>query len=74
METLFLTVGKIRRAAKKHRYIVLEDNTGWEMAVNTGIAAIIQRLRPRPDNHVTWFVKWRPCTFHEYISKKHPFQ
>jgi len=68
-----LTVKQLREICSQHRYILARFDSGYQMGINCRIKPIAERLRPFPDDHETEFVSVTPCSFNEYISKKHPF-
>jgi len=73
MKTHYMKVRDLKAACEKHLFLLL-DFPGGTFAVNTKIAKIALRLKPRKDNEETDVMSYRPCSFQEYISRKAVFQ
>jgi hypothetical protein len=74
MKTNYMTVASLRNACKKNEYILTRFPEGKQMGVNTKIVRLIDKQnRHFNENDLTEFVSFKECSFHEYISFKHPF-
>lgn len=67
-----MRVDQIRSAAKQHPYILLRTYAGRQFAINSCVV-IMGKNKTHDASNGTDIISFRPCTFHEYISKKIPF-
>ena len=68
-----LTVKQLKVACKKHPYILARFYCGHQMAINSKIYSIAEKIKKYNDNDLTDIVSFIPCDMNEYISQKSPF-
>jgi hypothetical protein len=67
-----LTVGQIRKAARKNKYLLLRDTFNRLYGVNSK-AMFMGNNAKKENNQITSFISFRGCSIHEYISHKTSF-
>ena len=73
VSTRFLTVKQLYKACLNNSYLLVRFPSGRQMGINTKIADLIFKKKNYKYNKKTDFVSYLPCSFNEYISKKHVF-
>jgi len=69
----YITVGLLKKACKKHKFLLLRYKSGNIMAINTGVAKIALKKRKYNNKNETNFIGYFPCNFSTYITYKKPF-
>lgn len=72
-EACYLTVKQLNDACKKHPYILVRLDSGYQMGINSKVAPIVQKGKKYEDGDLTDFVSYLPCDINTYITHKHPF-
>lgn len=73
---IFMTIKQVKEAMNNFKFIMLRDKSGEYQAINTKILKckkIEIALSKLNENKRSKFVSFKPCSFHEYISKKTTF-
>jgi len=66
----FLTVSKLKKACENYEYILVRNNYGDLLGINTKVAKIASKKKKYHGNQKTRFVSFLPCDFQTYISYK----
>lgn len=72
MKKYRLTVGDIRYAAKRHKYLISRCKSGHKMGINSK-SVFIGENRHAHGNKKTSFTGIVPCDFNTYLNYKHKF-
>ncbi len=68
-----ITVKDLLTACEGQSYLMLEENSGYEFAINARVGQIVKKHGKANLGKPLNIRGFRPCSFHEYISNKHPF-
>ena len=66
-----MTVSEVCDACKKHKYVLFRFPSGNQMGVNSKIVEIAMKNRDYNSFGLTDYIGFTPCSYMEYISKKH---
>jgi hypothetical protein len=72
-DNIFMTVGDIQKACKKHKYILLRLLGGRLVCVNSKVMKMGLNTG-RSKSQTTDYIGLIPCSFNEYINYKVPFK
>lgn len=67
-----MTVAAVRKAAAKHKYLVLRTVNNRKQACNTKIIDLGDRNPKAHGNQLTAYIGWLPVSLNEYINAKRP--
>ena len=68
-----MTISQIRKACKKHDFIMVRNSSGFQYAVNCKVVFIGKKNTEKHGNKLSPFISYYPVSFMEYICNKVPF-